>query len=131
MNDAKAGFITELFSLLGIHRGSNSKAQGDLTATELRERLGHPGTVILDVRTSAELHGALGKLLGAVNIPLHQLGRRMAELTAEKDKDIVVICQSGHRSGVAARMLQAKGFNARSLGGGMQAWRRQFGMTNG
>ncbi|MEM7658511.1 MAG: rhodanese-like domain-containing protein [Bacteroidota bacterium] len=48
----------------------------------------------------------------------------MAEL---KDKEVVMICRSGGRSGRATAFLKQQGFaNARNLQGGMLAWKAEI-----
>ncbi len=55
-------------------------------------------------------------------IPLGELSRRMNELP--KDRSILCICHSGSRSSVAARQLQAAGYQVINLQGGMSGWER-------
>ena len=55
--------------------------------------------------------------------PLTQLGRRME--TLPRDRTIVAVCASGHRSAVAARALRRAGFEVENLKGGMHAWAGQ------
>ena len=62
------------------------------------------GDVVLDVRRTDEYDG--GHLAGAVNIPLHELLGRMAEIPAGR---VWVHCATGYRSGVAASLLQRAG----------------------
>jgi rhodanese-related sulfurtransferase len=62
---------------------------------------------------------------------LHPLGRILQadvdELEAMKDKEVVVYCRSGNRSGQACLMLETMGFtNVKNLVGGMLAWRDRF-----
>ena len=55
------------------------------------------------------------------NIPLHELSEKASGLS--KDKEIVVICQSGMRSNNAAKILKKSGFNkVTNVKGGMSAW---------
>ena len=54
---------------------------------------------------------------GVVNIPLHQLRARLAELP--RDREIHVICRSGQRAYYATRILLQNGFKARNIAGGM------------
>ncbi len=54
---------------------------------------------------------------GALNIPLPQLRRRLAELP--RDREIHVICRSGGRAYFATRILLQNGFQARNIAGGM------------
>jgi rhodanese-related sulfurtransferase len=39
-----------------------------------------------------------------------------------KDKPVAVICRTGNRSELATMMLQARGYEAYNVAGGMEAW---------
>ena len=69
---------------------------------ELRQN----GAVFVDVRSAAEF--ASGNAPGTINIPLPDLGSRLAELP--KDRDVVLCCASGSRSGMTKMMLRTRGF---------------------
>lgn len=73
---------------------------------------------LLDVREPHEF--AAGHIQAAVLIPLGQLAGRLAELPS--DREILCICRSGARSLSATRQLQAAGYRAVNLAGGMLAW---------
>jgi len=75
--------------------------------------------VLLDVRGPEEY--ASGHVPSAINIPLPVLRQRMNELPS--DKEIWVYCGVGQRSYYACRALSQHGFHARSLPGGLQAYR--------
>ena len=75
---------------------------------------------LLDVREPYEY--AEGHIDGARLLPLGELGRRLNELP--QDREILVICRSGNRSGTATRQLLSAGFKAINLTGGMNGWRR-------
>ena len=62
-----------------------------------------------------------GRIDGAVYLPLNSI---MAGAGADLDHDtpIAVICRSGNRSELATMMLQARGFEAYNVEGGMEAW---------
>lgn len=77
------------------------------------------GAMLLDVRSPSEY--ASGHLDGAVNIPVSDLGGRLAKL-GKKDRPIVVYCRSGNRSGQAARILGAAGFTKVFDLGAMSNW---------
>ena len=47
--------------------------------------------VLLDIRTEGEFNGPLGRLDGAILIPLGNLENRIAELEEFKDKEIIVL----------------------------------------
>ena len=86
-----------------------------LTFEELAKLVDKPGNILfVDVRKPEEF-ASLGTLKGALNIPLDQVPDRLKELP--KDRPIVVVCRSGHRSGLAATLLQEKGFQVLGSGG--------------
>jgi rhodanese-related sulfurtransferase len=62
---------------------------------------------LLDVRRADEF--AASHVAGAVNVPLHELLARMAELP---DRRTWVYCSTGYRAGVAASLLQRAGREA-------------------
>jgi len=77
---------------------------------------------VLDVRSAAELSGELGHLMGAQHIPLEELRARAGEVRS--DRPVVVVCQTGRRSGMATQILAQAGIaNVANLAGGMIAWR--------
>lgn len=79
--------------------------------------------LVLDVRNRSEWNE--GHVPGATNIPLAELVSRVDELRAYSDRPIVVHCQGGSRSAVAASVLQASGFSDVSdVEGGFGAWVR-------
>jgi len=80
--------------------------------------------VILDVRMQDELSGPLGKIDGAINIPLQELEKRIGELNKYKNKELYVISRSGIPSKLAAEILRNHGFTAVNVLGGMMAYRQ-------
>ena len=77
---------------------------------------------IVDCRETYEW--VAGRIEGAVHIPLNAI---MAGATAnlEPSRPVVVVCRSGNRSELGALMLQARGFEAHNLEGGMEEWERE------
>ena len=89
---------------------------GDVSGSEARA-LVDKGALLLDVRTPGEFAG--GHIEGAVNIPVQELGQRLAEL-GDKDRPIVVYCRSGKRSLQAALCLRSQGHTqVRHVHGGL------------
>lgn len=62
-----------------------------------------------------------GRIAGAIHIQVNAI---MAGAGAELDKtkSVAVICRSGNRSELATMMLQARGYDATNVEGGMEAW---------
>jgi rhodanese-related sulfurtransferase len=76
--------------------------------------------VLVDVREDFEF--AAESILGARSLPLSKLRKGFVEL--ESAESLLVICRSGHRSPIAARMLARQGFTVTNVEGGLNAWRR-------
>jgi rhodanese-related sulfurtransferase len=94
---------------------------GSISPAEAYQRLqARPEVVIVDVRQPVETRS--GTVPGAVLIPLSEFGRRLAELP--RDRPILTICRSGHRSPLAARQLKQAGYDVTDVDGGMMAWER-------
>lgn len=72
---------------------------------------------LLDVREPAEVK--VQPVAGALNIPLRQLRRRLAEVP--RDRAVHVICRSGQRAYLATRILLQNGIDAKTLSGGVLA----------
>lgn len=80
------------------------------------------GLQLVDVRSADEFAGELGHLKNAVSIPLEQLRERAHELSRERP--VVLVCQTGKRSGMGALILKQAGFEqVANLAGGMVRWR--------
>lgn len=104
----------------------NTDDNSNITVAQLKtEMTTDTNLVILDVRTPQELVGGLGQIKGVINIPVQVLSQRINELDKYKDKNIAVICRSGNRSVMATKIMQAKGFKAKNVLGGMQAYNKQ------
>ena len=77
------------------------------------------GTYILDVRQPDEW--AAGHIPNATLIPLTELAKRVNEVPA--DREVIIVCRSGNRSGQARDLLKEEGFtNVTSMAGGMNDW---------
>jgi rhodanese-related sulfurtransferase len=77
---------------------------------------------VLDVRSKSEFDGELGHIEGAQLIPLDELRARASEIVS--DKPIVVVCQTGKRSGMGTVILGKSGLTRfANLAGGMVRWR--------
>ena len=75
---------------------------------------------MLDVREPDEV--AEWAYPTGVNIPLGQLGDRLAELPGPEGITIVAACHLGGRSATAAAALSEAGWTVENLTGGAVAW---------
>ncbi len=90
-------------------------------ARELLDRARKGLVTVLDVRPPEEF--AAGHLPGAVNIPIHELEKRLGELP--KRKEVVAYCRGPYclMSYDAVQLLRKKGLKARRLEAGLPEWR--------
>ncbi|PPA70941.1 rhodanese-like domain-containing protein [Jeotgalibacillus proteolyticus] len=96
------------------------KGINHITADELQSYLIQRDKHFIDVRTPGEYKR--GYIHGFKNIPLNDLSSHMDEL--DKNKEVLVMCQSGMRSMKGASSLKKHGFlNVTNVKGGMTAWK--------
>ncbi len=94
---------------------------GTISPQEAHKRLaGDEDVILVDVRQPVETQS--GSVPGAVLIPLTEFGRRMHELP--RDRPILTICRSSHRSPIAARQLRQAGYDVTNISGGTMAWQK-------
>lgn len=111
--------IIALIVLFFIRSMFPTKGVRNITSAQLKNELNDKNKQFVDVRTSGEYKG--NHIRQFKNIPLHQLEQKINQLS--KDKEIVVICQSGMRSNKACKLLKKQGFKqVTNVKGGMSAW---------
>ena len=104
--------ITKLFS-----RGKEVGTAGAVHLINRRD------AVIVDVREPGEFKA--GRIPNARNVTLAKIEEGAKGLEKFKSKPILLVCQTGARSGQALRALQKQGFTeAVALAGGMNAWQQ-------
>ena len=82
---------------------------------EASERVAKNGANWLDVRLPSEFQAS--HLTGAINLPLSMLRVSLAQL--DPSANYVVVCDTGRRSSAGAFILNARGYNAVVVQGGM------------
>jgi len=104
-----------------ISRGrSGGQTVGPLDAV----RLLNQGALVIDVRTKAEFDG--GHIIDAKHVPQDEVAQSAEMLKRFREKVVIACCESGMRSGAAARVLRAQGFTkVVNLRGGLQSWRAE------
>jgi len=110
----------------------------DVTLTELVERLGDPGLVLLDVRRADEFAGEVvapcdprpGRIPGARHLDVARLLEAYSLeavrdlVGAEEGAEVIAYCHSGSRSAMAVQILAAAGYDARNYVGSWHEWSR-------
>ena len=99
-----------------IYRLSPTKGVKTITTEELKSVLNDPDKVFIDVRSPIEYKGQ--HIQQFQNVPLKS---KFNDLP--KDKEIVVICQTGIRSNQACKKLKRRGYkNITNVRGGLSYW---------
>ncbi|MEW8986142.1 MAG: rhodanese-like domain-containing protein [Bacillus sp. (in: firmicutes)] len=105
--------------LLLVLRMMPTKGVKQITTSQLKSYLDNKNIQFIDVLTPGEYKG--NHIRQFKNIPLHQLNQKLGDLS--KEKEVVVICQSGMRSNNASKILKKAGFKSViNVKGGMSAW---------
>ena len=100
--------VVTLSSAMGCSKGS-SEAYNEIDSTKTVELIGETKNIlVIDVR-DADAY-AEGHLTNAINIPFDEFEEKIADLEGYKDQTIVLICNTGNKSGKAGKMLVDKGF---------------------
>ena len=119
-----AGGTAVLALAVLAYEASRARSGGQSVGPMDAVRLINEGALLLDVRTQAEFDA--GHILDARHVPQDQVASSAESLKKYKDKVVIACCESGMRSGAAARVLQAQGFTkVVNLKGGLQAWRAE------
>ena len=120
----KSGKIFWVLAIaLGVFFGMQQLLAADGIDVKAAQSMSKQGALLLDVREPEEysaVHAPNAKL-----IPLGELESRLQEIASYKDKPIVVMCRSGHRSSRAVSLLKEAGYTQVSnIKGGITAWQK-------
>lgn len=108
-----------LIILFIVWRILPAKGVRQITTAQLKHELTDRNKQFIDVRTPGEFKG--NHIRGFRNIPLDQLLQDSDSLA--RDREVVLICQSGMRSSKASKSLKKSGFEkVTNVKGGMNAW---------
>lgn len=105
---------------MGIFSNLFKKKYETVSPQQARE-MQQAGALLYDVRETSEFRS--GHAQGARSLPLSNLSTRY-ERELAKERDILVICQSGARSAQACSYLSGMGYKVTNVSGGTAAWKR-------
>lgn len=106
------------------YEASRARSGGQSVGPTDAVQLMNKGALLVDVRSRAEFEG--GHIIDARHVPQDEIARSADTLKRFKDKVIITCCESGSRSGAAARAFKAQGFSkVVNLRGGLQSWRAE------
>jgi len=96
--------------------------EGGLTSAAAVQLINREKAVVIDVCEADEF--AAGHVGGAKHIALNQLEERLPAVVKNKTLPLILVCQSGARSGRAVAIAKKLGYEkAQSLAGGLGAWK--------
>lgn len=98
--------LTLIFVLYTLSRVIPARGVKNVTLDELSDQLIDKNTQLIDVRTPREFQAR--RLKGFKNIPLKELKKESENLS--KDKELIIICETGMRSMQACKRLKRQGF---------------------
>lgn len=101
--------VVTLSSAIGCSSNGSGEAYNEIDSTKTIELVNETKeTLVIDVR-GADAY-AKGHLANAINIPFDEFEGKISDLEGYKDQTIVLICNTGNKSGKAGKMLVDKGF---------------------
>ena len=120
MSRVGEAYVAEVERIVRLYFASKDELE-PVPAKELLDRARKGLVTVLDVRPPEEF--AAGHVPGAINIPLHELEKRLKDLP--KRKELVAYCRGPYclMSYDAVLMLRRKGLKARRLEAGLPEWR--------
>lgn len=99
-----------------------SATQSGLTPAGAVQLINREKAVVIDVGETEEF--AAGHMGSAKNIPLKLLEEKLPSAIKNKALPVILVCQTGARSGRAVAIAKKLGYaQAQSLGGGLKSWR--------
>ena len=120
MSRVGEAYVAEVERIMRLYFTSKDELE-PIPAKELLDRARRGLVTVLDVRPPEEF--AAGHVPGAINIPVHELEKRIKELP--KRREVVAYCRGPYclMSYDAVSVLRKKGLKARRLEAGMPEWR--------
>jgi rhodanese-related sulfurtransferase len=120
MSRVGEAYVAEVDRIVRLYFASKDDLEA-VPAKEVLERARKGLVTVLDVRPPEEF--AAGHVPGAINIPVHELEKRIKELP--KRREVVDYCRGPYclMSYDAVSVLRKKGLKARRLEAGMPEWR--------
>ena len=114
-----AMLIAAVFLLI---QHESRKGGKTLSPQQLVNRVNKDDAIVVDVREEKEYKQ--GHIVDAINIPHAKMTERWVELEKYREKPVILVCNLGHHSGPAVKVLAGHGFADLSrLGGGMTEWK--------
>ncbi len=101
------------------------KKFGSITPLMAVAKMNDTDTIVIDVREPPEF--ILSHISEAINIPLGKLPEELSKISNNKNKPVLLSCQTGTRAASAGKILTKAGFEqVFVITGGMDAWENDY-----
>lgn len=120
----RAALLALVLGLSTAACGQASQSADSVSLDTARADLQAGRAVLIDIREPSEHAG--GVAAGARLLPMRQLGARLAEIPADPNQPVLLICNTQNRSSSTLQSLRQRGYaNVRFVQGGMSEWTRR------
>lgn len=120
-NDKSPEQLKTEISTNGSTENTKSTHNEKVDVFQFKQLMQDPTRIIIDLRTPEET--AEGMINGAIQIDYRAAGFQDQIMALDKNKEYLIYCRSGIRSGKTATIMEEAGFNkVYDLDGGYTAW---------
>ena len=110
--------------IISCNRSNNAQLTTSISVIDFKNKVDNNEIVnIIDVRSKSEYLGPVGNIPNSQLVPLPSIANFLNDLK-NLDGEVYVVCLSGKRSSIAAKLLRANNINALNIEGGMLAWNK-------
>jgi len=121
-------FSVLIFAGLACNSSPTTNTNGDqidLSPKAFKAKMSEPNTIVLDVRTPAEI--AQGKIPGSFDLDIQNPEFKAEVNKLDKAKTYLIYCKAGGRSGRACSIFKDAGFEKiYNLEGGYDGWKSEM-----
>lgn len=104
--------------MCGQTRGLALEQRDDIGLDEMKKLVINPNVQVLDVRGASEYK--TGHINGATHLFVGTIEKNLDKIN--KEKEVVIHCQAGDRSSIAASLLAKNGIRVKNYTGGYSEW---------
>ena len=110
--------------IISCNRSNNAQLKTSISVIDFKNKVDNNEILnIIDVRSEGEYLGPIGNIPNSKLVPLPSIANFLNDLK-NLDGEVYVVCLSGKRSSIAAKLLRANNINALNIEGGMLAWNK-------
>ncbi len=110
--------------IISCNKSNNTQLKTSISVIDFKNKLDNNEILnIIDVRSESEYLGPVGNIPNSQLVPLPSIANFLNDLK-KLDGEVYVVCLSGKRSSIAAKLLRANNINALNIEGGMLAWNK-------